>query len=72
MKVWLAMLSRLNDAMNLLVLRFREWSEDLSPSRRFMVVLAALFALFLLLNMVPYRGTFSSSHPRAYDHIPHH
>jgi hypothetical protein len=67
------MLSRLNDAMNLLMLRFREWSEDLSPGRRFMVVLAALLAIYLLLSMIPYRGTVSGRRSaRAYDYIPHH
>jgi hypothetical protein len=55
------------------MLRFREWSEDLSPGRRFMVVLAALLAIYLLLSMIPYRGTVSGRRSaRAYDYIPHH
>jgi type II secretory pathway component PulM len=52
------MLSRLSDAINLLLLRFGEWFGDLSPAGKRMVA----WAIILLLMVATYFGLLPGRH----------
>ena len=52
------MFSRLNDAMNLLLLRFGEWLEDLSPTGKFLMFLVVFSGLALLFKVGNHFGAF--------------